>query len=752
MKLPDSNIETSSGGVLDSNYFGIGDAGLILNILRTKIYTDPIKAICREITCNARDAHREVGTPERPIEIEFPSAFQKDLRIKDYGPGIDPSRMRDIFIKFGSSTKRDSNVQTGGFGIGSKSVYSYTDIFSVITIVNGIKYTYTAYIDESQMGKMDLMKKENTNDSNGTTIIIPIKQEDRQRFINLIVETTKHWEVKPILKGDHRTSYPQFSFAFKGDGWAYPDDSSMGGNRYYHSSYNSYAIVDGVEYTILPDSIVDASALHRAILNSGFHIYFDVGELTLSASRDNLYYDNKTQKLLIDRLNDLTKDLVKIVSDKIASASSYTEACKQYRDAKALFNRANLMTHIQGVTWKGHKIRERVTADDIGSWTNVKTYSWNTYNNKVTSSNRNNYIDFMNDNVLLFKHDLKTKSVPIYLTEWLLSQDRTRTIQVIATHDPPHSVEYKEAVSRAERMQKPAPKVEYDTELLELLELKSLQKKLDEIPKEEKKRKARKSIKKEDDQIFGYDLSETFANAKFRTRSTAYDADKGGVFVEVDYKTQNFQSEGNLITLNKLILANKFLEEDIVGFSAHRIKQLAKKGKGWKTFNRAIQDKMAEMKLKYSVATLTKAANNSQYFWQHYVNNYNLRFLEEKFERDEEGNLIDDLSCFVHQDLSDNLFLKWYEESNKHLKFLRSCKDFRTFLSKFEKENDTLKGLDDNIRRSSYNKPLNVNSECRDLHNKIIRRYPLLQNLTNATGSDILHYINLVDRFEKRNK
>ena len=202
MLLPESNINTESSGVLKSSSFGIGNIGVILNILRTKIYKNPVLAVCREITCNARDAHREVSsltsnptTTDTPIEVYLPNEFESSLKIRDFGPGISPDRMHDIFVNFGSSTKRIDNVQTGGFGLGAKTPFAYGQSFSVETIVDGVKYFYNAYIDESQVGTMDLMKQVPTSEGNGTTIIVPVNQDDFDRFATTIIECTKHWAV-----------------------------------------------------------------------------------------------------------------------------------------------------------------------------------------------------------------------------------------------------------------------------------------------------------------------------------------------------------------------------------------------------------------------------------------------------------------------------------------------------------------------------------------------------------------------------
>ena len=110
MKLIENSIEVDTFGVQGTKQFGIAEEnmGLVLDILRSKLYSDPIGSITREICANARDAHREVGCADKPIEITSPSILDNHWRVTDFGPGITPDRMKNVVINFGSSTKRNT--------------------------------------------------------------------------------------------------------------------------------------------------------------------------------------------------------------------------------------------------------------------------------------------------------------------------------------------------------------------------------------------------------------------------------------------------------------------------------------------------------------------------------------------------------------------------------------------------------------------------------------------------------------------
>jgi DNA topoisomerase VI subunit B len=130
MKLTNTAFNIETEGTTEQGDFGIKDMGFVLELLRNKIYSNIPLAVCREYVCNARDAHREAGKPERPIEITLPTMLEPTYKVRDFGKSISPENMVDIFIQYGASTKRTTNKLTGGFGIGCKVFLLYLIIIN----------------------------------------------------------------------------------------------------------------------------------------------------------------------------------------------------------------------------------------------------------------------------------------------------------------------------------------------------------------------------------------------------------------------------------------------------------------------------------------------------------------------------------------------------------------------------------------------------------------------------------------------
>lgn len=316
-------VETSSKD-LEEKLFSIGDSGIVFDVLRSKMYSNPISAICREISCNARDAHREVGRSDIPIEIYLPNIMEPYFKIKDIGPGISPDRIENIYIKYGASSKRNDESLTGMYGLGAKTPFSYSDTFTITTVHNNIKYNYSCIIDETKVGKLILLDKAHTDDYNGTEIIIPVKNTDFKSFAQWIEHATRYWKIKPIFKGGN-IDYKSNKKILSGDKW------DLLSNETYNDSSVKF-IVDDIEYQMNKETL--SSFINNDLLyitsHSVFALYFNIGEISLSANREQVFLDKKTQAKIKERFDEISSDIKQSVSSKINQCKNYWEALITY--------------------------------------------------------------------------------------------------------------------------------------------------------------------------------------------------------------------------------------------------------------------------------------------------------------------------------------------------------------------------------------------------------------------------------------
>lgn len=354
MILNESKADVIISGDFEETEFSIDTESdyIIFDMLRSKIYKNNIGAICREVASNSRDAQREIGDFTTPIEIEISDRrdhfFYEDglnLIFRDRGVGISPERVKNIYTKYGASTKRKTNTQTGGFGLGAKTPFSYSDAFIVRTIVDGIEYSYSIYIDPSRKGKMALLFQEPVeHEGNLTEIIIPIKEPDLGRFKKEILRNTHFWKVRPnLIKFDekyHTFTRPSIDIGetpFEVSG----EYCIIQKEDFVESNVN--AIVDGIYYP------VDMKILDFDFSNEKFAIclFYNNGELNIAANRETLQYDDATIKSIKDKVNIIFDQFRAKFISEIASQPDLFHA--QY-----MYNKFRNSNHLFKVSSKNH--------------------------------------------------------------------------------------------------------------------------------------------------------------------------------------------------------------------------------------------------------------------------------------------------------------------------------------------------------------------------------------------------------------
>ena len=231
----ESNVEPSK-----SLNFGISDVRLVVDIL-SKLYAYPIRTLVQEYICNGRDAMREHGTWGKvPMLIGVPNKFEPTFKVRDYGCGITPDRMENIFVNYGSSTKRNTNAQTGGFGIGAKSAFSYTDSFTITSFVDGTKYLYIAHLGDN--GGVNLINKESTTEANGVEISIGVKTSDISAFYDAVQRCVRYWneplKFQGVTDGEIRQISPVVT---------------LGNMSVYAGSGETIYLIDGIEYALMEE-------------------------------------------------------------------------------------------------------------------------------------------------------------------------------------------------------------------------------------------------------------------------------------------------------------------------------------------------------------------------------------------------------------------------------------------------------------------------------------------------------------------
>jgi hypothetical protein len=181
--------------------FGMSDSAEFFTVLSDTLYRDKKRAVVREVVCNADDAHKMVGKTDLPIDIKLTS---DELIIRDFGPGIHDDRIVPIYCVYGASTKVNDDGQTGGFGLGSKAPFAYSDHFTVTSCHEGFKTVYSISrggADTDGKPAIRTMVRVPTTDT-GITVSIPLeKKEDEGDFERIIRMVVRQGGIKANLNG-----------------------------------------------------------------------------------------------------------------------------------------------------------------------------------------------------------------------------------------------------------------------------------------------------------------------------------------------------------------------------------------------------------------------------------------------------------------------------------------------------------------------------------------------------------------------
>lgn len=270
--------------------FGISDSPEFFNILSSTLYRDQMLAVVREVLCNAWDAHIDAGVTDRAVQV----TFQDDkFIVRDFGKGIHSDFIGPIYGTYGGSTKKNDGKQTGGFGLGCKAPFAYTDHFEVVSYHQGTMTIYAMSKSSAEVaGKPGItpIVSAPTTES-GLQVTIKVKNDyDRRRFKELVSTIAFNGDMFVTVNGDVQ------------DKLGFTDESCFlisSGNIFSHKINVRYGnVIYPVESS---DGIATNYSLVRNILDSlakdsGFKIVFQAPphSIAVTPSRESLSMQEHT--------------------------------------------------------------------------------------------------------------------------------------------------------------------------------------------------------------------------------------------------------------------------------------------------------------------------------------------------------------------------------------------------------------------------------------------------------------------------
>lgn len=282
------------GGQSAQSFF-MSDSPEFFSILSDQLYRDKKLAVVREVICNAHDAHVMGKCLTKPIEI---TVTEEELKIRDFGPGIHHDRMHSVYCGYGVSTKVDDATQIGGFGLGCKAPFAYSDHFTVTSCHAGVRSVYAVSRGGVETkGKPSMRRMTNVpTEESGIEVSIPIKnRNDRVEFERLVRQVVRNGGMCATLNGLPMTRMDFSGLEKAGYGWVHTDQ--------LHESH-VYVRLGAVLYPLTTDDPKLTKLVQTFTNGSGMRIILQArpGEVGVTPSRESLSYSEQTVTNLTERL------------------------------------------------------------------------------------------------------------------------------------------------------------------------------------------------------------------------------------------------------------------------------------------------------------------------------------------------------------------------------------------------------------------------------------------------------------------
>lgn len=291
MKLSTEENKTQVIGKVTRTEFAVSNMPVAMRVLTQNIYSNPVRTVIREICCNAADAHKQIGL-EKPIRVKIPTYESTTFVVEDWGPGISPDDIENIFCNLFASTKRDSNSQTGCFGIGAKSPFAITNTFTVVSTQNHVERHYVA-TKEGGDYSMILLHTKTSEKESGVTVSIPVKEKLVRKFRTEAFEVLPWFEYPPEPYNRHQPPWPEWETE----------------HVVFNHFKGTHLLMGNVLYPL-----EGVSWKQISFRTNNFTIKAPVGAVDVTASREALEYTEKTLKWLnevgLPRANESVKEVL----------------------------------------------------------------------------------------------------------------------------------------------------------------------------------------------------------------------------------------------------------------------------------------------------------------------------------------------------------------------------------------------------------------------------------------------------------
>ena len=305
----------------------LDSAQVLMQMLSKNLYSDAIGSSIRETCSNALDSHRRAGV-EKPIVVSFGIVNDNyEFSVEDFGLGLDDQDVENIISKYGKSTKRQSNIELGMFGLGFKAPLAYASTFYFVARKNGMERKYMMYEGEDT-NTIDLLYEAPTTEANGVKVIIPVEYRDYYEFRNKINEQLAYFENVYFNIKDVNNEFKILR----------TEDYQM---SELNQDRNMHICLDDVYYPL------DFSKLGINYISFPVGLRFNLSDgLFPTPNRESIRYTEEAKRIILAKLEKVATQIIQkyneSISEKIDIKAVYNYYGSSYRYIKLLNSEYNI--------------------------------------------------------------------------------------------------------------------------------------------------------------------------------------------------------------------------------------------------------------------------------------------------------------------------------------------------------------------------------------------------------------------------
>jgi len=313
--------------------FRIQESAKAFQILSDKLYSNKIRAVVRELSTNAYDAHVACGKKKKPFKVSLPTTTNKFFSVRDFGPGLTKDEIYEIYTVYFNSTRVMSNDYVGLMGLGSKSPFAYVSQFYISSFQNGIRNDFIAFIDENGIPAISEISSSKIEEPDGLEVKVPVLQSDIDQFVHEAHQLYYWYEIVPDCETAVFTNYKKGAAIIGRTGrikWAIIKRKTF----YYFSNLTLTIVQGNIPYEVKFSnmSVLD-KPIYDFFANNVIAIFVPIGTFEVAASRESLAV--KDNSVFADYINKVYTSFLKTLfnqynrKDLIEACYEHAELCKK---------------------------------------------------------------------------------------------------------------------------------------------------------------------------------------------------------------------------------------------------------------------------------------------------------------------------------------------------------------------------------------------------------------------------------------